>query len=140
MLHETEEQVRMIRRSSKQAIALAMEGRWREAVAANKSIIENYPNDVDAYNRLGRAYMELGEYSLARAAYSRTKEIDPYSTIAEKNLRRLAHLKETGTLPEEGFQRVELRFSSRKQARRGSSGFIVWRQRRFWQMLMPVIR
>lgn len=107
MLHETEEQARLKRQNSKKAIALAMEGRWREAVAANKIIIENYPDAVDAYNRLGRAYMELGEYSLAREAYSRTKEIDPYSTIAEKNLRRLAHLKETGTLPEEGFQRVE---------------------------------
>jgi len=105
--HETEEQARLKRQNSKKAIALAMEGRWREAVAANKSIIENYPSDVDAYNRLGRAYMELGEYSLAREAYSRTKEIDPYSTIAEKNLRRLAHLRETGALPGEGFQRVE---------------------------------
>lgn len=107
MPHETEEQARLIRRSSKKAIALAMGGRWREAVAANKSILENYPDDVDAYNRLGRAYMELGEYSLAREAYSRTKELDPYSTIAEKNLRRLAHLKETGNMPEKVFQRVE---------------------------------
>ena len=107
MLYEREEQARLIRRSSKQAIALAMEGRWREAIAANKGIIENYPNDVDAYNRLGRAYMELGEYSLAREAYSRAKELDPYSTIAEKNLRRLSHLRETGTVSEEGFHRVE---------------------------------
>lgn len=107
MQHEREEQARFIRMSSKQAIALAMEGRWREAVAVNKGIIEKYPDDVDAYNRLGRAYMELGEYLLARKAYSRTKEIDPYSTIAEKNLRRLIHLKEAGTLPGENFQRVE---------------------------------
>ena len=106
-MHETEEQAKLVKRSSKEAITLAMEGRWREAIAANKSILENYPNDVDAYNRLGRAYMELGEYSLAREAYSRTKEIDPYSTIAEKNLRRLAHLKETGTIPRSDFQRVE---------------------------------
>lgn len=107
MLHETEEQARRMQRSSKEAIALAMEGRWREAVAANKSIIKNYPDDVGAYNRLGRAYIELGEYSLAREAYSRTKEIDPYSTIAEKNLRRLDHLKEKEVIPGEDFQRVE---------------------------------
>ena len=107
MAYEQEEKARLIRRSSKQAIALAMEGRWREAAAANKGIIENCPDDIDAYNRLGRAYMELGDYSLAREAYSRAKELDPYNTIAEKNLRRLAHLKETGAMPEEGFQRVE---------------------------------
>jgi len=107
MPYEKEELVRLIRQSSKQAIALAMEGRWREAVAANKAIIENYPNDVDAYNRLGRAYMELGEHSLARGAYSRAKELDPYNAIAEKNLRRLSHLRETGAISGGGFHRVE---------------------------------
>ena len=59
MSYQEEEQVSLRRRGSKQAIALAMQGRWREAVAANKSLIESFPNDVDAYNRLGRAYMEL---------------------------------------------------------------------------------
>jgi hypothetical protein len=107
MSYEREEQARQIYHSSKQAITLAMEGRWREAVAANRDIIENYPNDVDAYNRLGRAHMELGEYTLARQAYSRAKEIDPHSTIADKNLRRLANLKETNAVSGEGFQRVE---------------------------------
>ena len=107
MLYADEEQARLIRRSTKQAIALAMEGRWREAVAANKGILENYPDDVDAFNRLGRAYMELGEYSLAREAYSRAKELDPYNAIAERNLRRLSHLRETGVISGEGFDRVE---------------------------------
>ncbi len=107
MSYEKEELVRQIRQGSKRAIALAMEGRWREAVVANKAIIDNYPNDVDAYNRLGRAYMELGEHALARGAYSRARELDPYNTIAEKNLRRLAHLKESGVAPGAGFHRVE---------------------------------
>ena len=107
MPRDTEEKARLVRRNSRQAIDLAMEGRWREAVAANKSIIESYPDDVDAYNRLGRAYMELGEYSLARIAYSRAKEIDPYSTIAERNLRRLSYLEEAGVTAEEGSRPVE---------------------------------
>ena len=107
MAYDKEEQVKLIRQRSKQAIALAMEGCWREAVEANKGIIEDFPDDVDTYNRLGRAYMELGEYSLAREAYSRTKGLDPYNTIAEKNLRRLAHLSEAGPVAEEGFHRVE---------------------------------
>jgi len=107
MPRDTEEKARLVRHNSRQAIDLAMEGRWREAVAANKGIIESYPDDIDAYNRLGRAYMELGEYSLARTAYSRAKELDPYSTIAERNLRRLSHLGETGVVPGEGSQPVE---------------------------------
>ncbi|MBA7539178.1 hypothetical protein ES705_31457 [subsurface metagenome] len=95
MTYQEEEQVRLRRQGSKQAIALAMQGRWREAVAVNKSLIESFPSDVDAYNRLGRAYMELGEYSQAREAYERAIELAPYNTIAEKNLRRLSHLGET---------------------------------------------
>jgi len=94
MTYQEEEQVRLRRRGSKQAIALAMQGRWREAVAANKSLIESFPSDVDAHNRLGRAYMELGECSRAKEAYSRALELDPYNIIAKKNLHRLSHLEE----------------------------------------------
>lgn len=94
MSYQEEEQAGLRRRRSKQAITLAMQGRWREAVVANKSLIENFPNDVNAYNRLGRAYMELGDYSQAREAYSRAVELDPYNTIAAKNLERLSRLGE----------------------------------------------
>jgi len=107
MTYQEEEQVKLRRRGNKQAIALAMQGRWREAVAANKNLIESFPNDVDAYNRLGRAYMELGEYSRAREAYSRAMELDPYNTIAKKNLHRLSHLGEGVVGSEGAFHRVE---------------------------------
>ena len=107
MAYQEEERVRLRRRGSQQAIALAMQGRWKEAVAANKSLIESFPNDVDAYNRLGRAYMELGEYSRAREAYSRTMELDPYNIIAKKNLNRLSHLGEGMVAVGDTFHRVE---------------------------------
>ncbi len=107
MSYQEEEQVSLRRRGSKQAIALAMQGRWREAVAANKSLIESFPNDVDAYNRLGRAYMELGENSRAREAYSRALELDPYNTIAKKNFHRLSQLGEGVTGSEGAFHKVE---------------------------------
>ena len=94
MAYQEEEQVRLRRQRSKQAIALAMQGRWREAVAANQEIIDSFPSDVDAYNRLGRAYIELGEYSQAKEAYGRAIELDPYNIIAQKNLRRLSYLGE----------------------------------------------
>ena len=95
MAYQEDGQVKLRRQSSKQAIALAMQGQWREAVAANKNIIDNFPNDADAHNRLGRAYMELGEYSQAREAYKRATELDPYNAIAKKNLHRLSYLGET---------------------------------------------
>ncbi len=100
------EQTRLRRQSSKLAVTLAMEGRWREAVAANKSLIDNFPNDVDAHNRLGRAYMELGEYSLAREAYEKAMELDPYNIIAKRNLQRLSRLGDTVVTLGDSFQKV----------------------------------
>jgi len=93
MIQDNEEQACVVRLNSRRAIALAMEGRWREAVAVNRTILEGAPGDVETLNRLGRAYMELHEYDEARAAYQRAKEFDPYNSIADKNLKRLATLK-----------------------------------------------
>jgi len=107
MSYQEEERTRLRRQFSKQAIALAMQGWWREAVAANKSLLESFPDDVDTYNRLGRAYMELGEYFQAREAYEKAIELDPYNVIAKKNLDRLAHLVEATASSEGGFHRVE---------------------------------
>ncbi|MFH1032281.1 MAG: tetratricopeptide repeat protein [Chloroflexota bacterium] len=92
MAYQEEEKTRLRRQSSKQAITLAMEGRWREAVVANQSLLENFPNDIDAYNRLGRAFTELGQYSSAKEAYQKAIELDPYNVIAKKNLSRLTYL------------------------------------------------
>lgn len=92
MIHDKEEQARLIRHASKQAIALALEGRWHEAIDANKGILETFPDDIDTLNRLGRAHIELGEYAEARIAYTRARELDPYNAIAEKNLHRLKRL------------------------------------------------
>lgn len=111
MTYEDDLQVRLRRQRTKQAIALAMQGQWQEAITANNEIIENFPHDVEAYNRLGRAYLELGMYSQARQAYGHASELDPYNTIAKKNLKRLALLNEDATTkvdsPEADAQKVE---------------------------------
>ena len=107
MTYQEERLTRLKRQRSKLAIDLAMQGQWREAVATNKGIVESFPRDVDAYNRLGRAYMELGEYSQAREAYSRTIELDPYNVIARKNLQRLSYLSEAVVSSGEESRKVE---------------------------------
>jgi tetratricopeptide (TPR) repeat protein len=82
---------------SKEAIAMAMQARWNEAVELNSQLLELFPEDVDSYNRLGRAYLELGQYAKAREAYRKAQEIDPYNAIAARNLRRLNDLSDTDT-------------------------------------------
>jgi len=75
---------------SEEAIALAMKGQWKEAIAVNQSIVEVVPTDVDAYNRLGKAYIELGEFDHAKEAYQKALELDRDNAIAKKNLDLLA--------------------------------------------------
>jgi len=79
-----------LERHAKEAVGLALQGQWREAVAANRSILERFPDDVETCNRLGRALMEIGEYADARKAYERTLELDGFNSIAKKNLSRLS--------------------------------------------------
>jgi tetratricopeptide (TPR) repeat protein len=88
-----EDKARLRRKASQEAIALAMQSRWQEAITVNQSIIDLFPTDIDAYNRLGRAHMELGEFAKAKNAYSRTLELDPYNSIAQRNLQRLSLLR-----------------------------------------------
>jgi len=89
---QAEDKAKLKRQRVEQAVRLAMESRWEEAVAVNRSIIELFSADVDAYNRLGKALTELGRYAEAKDAYSKALEMDPMNRIAEKNLARLAHV------------------------------------------------
>ena len=87
-----EDKARLRRKASQEAISLAMQSRWQEAVTVNQGIIELFPTDIDACNRLGRAFMELGEFAKAKEAYSRGLELDPDNAIAQKTLQRLSLL------------------------------------------------
>ena len=90
-----EDKDRLKRKASQEAIALAMQSRWQEAVAVNQTIVESFPTDIDAYNRLGRAFIELGDFARAKEAYGRALELDSNNVIAERNLHRLSLLPES---------------------------------------------
>ena len=92
----SEDKVRQKRTKSEQAISLAMKNRWDEAAQLNREILDMFPNEVDAYNRLGKALTELGRYGEAREAYAQAVKIDPLNGIATKNLQRLAKLATEG--------------------------------------------
>jgi tetratricopeptide (TPR) repeat protein len=94
-------EAKLKRERTQEAITFAMEGRWDEAIAANESIIEAAPNDINALNRLGKALTEKGRYNEAIEAYNRTLGIDAKNIIARKNLRRLSLLKEKQPAPSE---------------------------------------
>jgi tetratricopeptide (TPR) repeat protein len=101
MFSEAEDKARLIRQMSQEAINLAMYGRWKEAISVNHAIIENMPTDVDAYNRLGKAYMELSEYDKAEESYKKVLEMDAGNSIAQKNLNRISQLKASNIIIKE---------------------------------------
>ncbi len=92
---EREEKARLRQRLSKEAIDLALQGKWEEAEALNRDIIDKFPSDVEAYNRLGRALTESGDFDGARDAYLKALELAPENAIAKKNLARLTSLSES---------------------------------------------
>lgn len=94
MVFQAEDRTKARRQQAEQAIQMALQGRWLEAVQLNRSILESFPSDVDSYNRLGKALTELGRYGDARDAYEKALKIDPLNSIARKNLSRLATLGE----------------------------------------------
>jgi len=92
---QEEEKARLRQRLSNEAIDLAVQGRWEEAEGVNRDIIEKFPADAEAYNRLGRALTELGTFDGAKEAYLKTLELAPDNAIAKKNLARLTSLSES---------------------------------------------
>ena len=61
-------------------------GRWDEAVQINLHILELFPDDIQARNRLGKAYSELGRYDEAVATYEQNLQRQPSNNIARKRL------------------------------------------------------
>jgi len=110
VFYQLSEKAKMRRHRTNEAIALAMQSRWEEAVEVNQSIIDVFPDDADAYNRLGKALTQLGRYTEAKEAYSHTLEIDPNNGIAKKNVDRLMRLKEEEPGPLNGKQVSSLLF------------------------------
>ena len=75
-----------------EAIALALKSEWERATEVNCAILELFADDVEAMNRLGKAYMELVKSDDARGVLGNVARIAPYNNIAKQNLARLESL------------------------------------------------
>lgn len=92
--------VQQQRRSRKQrtetAIQYALERRWEPAAAENRALLDDFPDDLEAANRLGKALTELDDLDGAAEAYGRTLAIDQLNQIARRNLARIEELRAAG--------------------------------------------
>ena len=91
-LIQSRNSTRLKRDLSRDAIDLALKGEWERATEVNRAILELFADNVEAMNRLGKAYMELGKYDDARFVLGNVARIAPYNNIAKKNLARLENM------------------------------------------------
>lgn len=81
-----------------QAIAAAKNSDWQAAIDSNQEILAEDPNDVNALNRLGLAYLQLGKAKDAKEVFKKTIELDKTNNIAKKQLDRISS-KQSAVMP-----------------------------------------
>jgi len=80
-----------------QAIQASLTSNWKEAVILNNKILKKDKKNVNALNRLACAFFKLSEFDKAIDIYQNVLKFNPYSSIARKNLKRIASLKKHQT-------------------------------------------
>ncbi len=73
----------------KQAINYAMNGRWSEAIDFNEKIIKIDKKNIEAYLRLGFAYLQTNKIKKSKQSYLKALKIQPSNIFVKKSLERL---------------------------------------------------
>jgi len=71
------------------AINAALTSNWQQAIDFNLEILVEEPKSVEALNRLGRAYFELGKLPESKESFDKSLVNDPYNQIAAKFIKRI---------------------------------------------------
>ena len=90
------------------AIRLAMDSKWEEAVELNQFVLENFGPEDQVYNRLGKALTELGRLEEARDQHEKSLRLNPFNTVAKKNRSKLEVLIQHKADIKSGATRVDL--------------------------------
>lgn len=80
------------------AIQAALQQDWKKAILLNSEIVQTDKKNVDAYNRLGFAYLKSGQIKKAKETFEKVLSLDHYNQIATKNIQKLSALKKCGQL------------------------------------------
>jgi tetratricopeptide (TPR) repeat protein len=71
------------------AIVAALSSNWEKALEINNRILVTCPDDLDCLNRIGKAYLELGDYKKAAIFFRKVLKINKYDQIATRNLAKV---------------------------------------------------
>lgn len=76
-----------------QAINEALKGNWKKAIEINLAILNDTDEDIDALNRLSRAYFESGHTKKAIEIVNKVLKLDSVNPIAKKSLEKYKRAK-----------------------------------------------
>jgi tetratricopeptide (TPR) repeat protein len=109
------------RQLAQQAITLAMQSRWDEAVETNRQIVDMGQPDAETCNRLGKALKELGRIAEAREAYEQALQVDPANAIATRSLDQLSRISdaEAAELAKRAGQKLDPQFFTEETGKTG---------------------
>lgn len=122
--YQPEERARRYRLLSDQAIKFALESRWEDAVTTNRDLLDDFPRDLSALNRLGKALSELGQYREAKRAYTEALEVDAGNNIARKNLERISQLGDSETNGRHAAERIDPRLFIEETGKTGFTNLV----------------
>jgi hypothetical protein len=91
-----------------EAVQMAVDARWDEAVEINRYIIESFGADEGSQNRLGKALTELGQLENAKSAYDASLSINHMNPVARKNSAKLESLMNAKEALKGGQVKVDL--------------------------------
>ncbi|HET7034088.1 MAG TPA: tetratricopeptide repeat protein [Thermomicrobiaceae bacterium] len=89
MAYQFDGRDRAARRKAEVARIQAVQGRWDEAIQTNREILESFPRDVEAMNRLGKALIAQHRFDEALEAFQNALKIEPQNAISQRNATRL---------------------------------------------------
>jgi len=78
--------------AAEEAVRLALESRWDEALAVNDELLGRFGPDEDICNRRGKALLELGRLRDAEEAYQATLLLNPGNQIARRQSAKASKL------------------------------------------------
>lgn len=79
------------------AVDAAISANWPDAIAINKKILRNNKRNVQAYLRLGFAYMQTHKLDEAKKVYKKALKLQPANQLAQENLERIKILQARGS-------------------------------------------
>lgn len=96
--------------TTQRAISEALDGNWKEAIRINTLLLKLDKANVDALNRLGFAYLKIGQLTQAKRTFQKVLVVDKYNQIAQKNIKKLVTVKKKDVIRSVGQNVSPLHF------------------------------